>query len=106
VAKPVDGFQAGRPTHAQGYIRRVLERSSTAATVHEILLELWPGRFAPTQLGEHVALGETGLALDSIEIVEVLLECDERLGGTTRPDDFAPEGPVSLGQLIDHVARS
>lgn len=81
------------------------DRAVAAATVHEILLDLWPGRFAPSQLGDHVSLGESGLALDSIEIVEILLECDERFDDAAPADELLDAGPISIGRVIDHLAR-
>jgi acyl carrier protein len=83
------------------------ERSETAAIVRDVLASLWPGRFDASQLDEHTSLGEQGLGLDSIEIVELVLECSERLGIPGYDvDELLEAGPVTLGRLIDHLATA
>ena len=47
------------------------------------------------------SLGETGLGLDSIDIVEYLLACEERFAGPTT-DALLGAGPISFGHLVDH----
>jgi acyl carrier protein len=83
----------------------VADRAQTAAAVYEIIGNGWPGRFSDEQLADHVSLGEDGLGLDSIEIVELLLACEEHVGGTST-DELLGAGPVSIGRLIDHLATS
>jgi acyl carrier protein len=78
---------------------------SVAATVRESLLIQWPGRFAPEQLGDEISLGEDGLGLDSIEIVEVLFVCEE-LCGVLATEDFLADGPITIGRLVDLFAGS
>jgi hypothetical protein len=82
--------------------------AKTSEIVYEILATRWPGRFAPADLADDVSLGEAGLGLDSIEIVELLLDCEEIVGGF---DDGSAEqlleaAPVTIGRLIGHLARA
>jgi hypothetical protein len=74
--------------------------------VRRLILARWPGRFGLDQLGDHVSLGSGGLDLDSIEIVELLLDCEEQLGaGAAEAEALLEAGPVTIGRLIDHLAR-
>jgi acyl carrier protein len=83
----------------------VPDRSSTAAAVRLILAGCWPGRFRNDDLDDGVSIGEEGLGLDSIEIVEFLFACEEELHGRAT-EEFLAAGPVSLGQVVDHFARA
>ena len=78
-------------------------RDDIAARVRELLVTRWPGRFHRAQLADDVSLGEEGLGLDSIEIVELLLELGEE-GDSTKAEDLLDAGPISIGRLIDHLA--
>ena len=90
-----------------GYLAHLAARPETAATVHEVLAKLWPGRFDAGQLADDLSLGKGGLGLDSIEIVELLLESGDRLGVPGHSaEELLEAGPISLGLLIDHLARS
>lgn len=80
-------------------------RPETAAAVYGLLMSHWPGRFRSDQLADHVSLGADGLGLDSIEIVELLLECDGGGAGSVRIEELLEGGPVSIGRLIDHVMQ-
>jgi acyl carrier protein len=83
------------------------DRSETAVVVRETIDRLWPGRYAESQLGEDVSLGEEGLGLDSIEIVELVLESGERLGlPGYDASELLDAGPVTLRRLIDHLAAA
>ena len=75
----------------------------TAVLVREILLSRWPGRFDPEQLRDHISLGEDGLGLDSIEIVELLLTCEEELEGPVT-EELLREGAIDIGTLITHFS--
>jgi hypothetical protein len=78
---------------------------TAAVVVRDVFAELWPGRFDESQLGEDMSLGEGGLGLDSIDIVELVLECEERMGHRdNRAGDLLDATPVSIGRLIDHLA--
>jgi hypothetical protein len=83
------------------------QRLDGTAIVYDALAALWPGRFGPDPLPEDASLGEGGLGLDSIELVELLLECAERAGRPASEDlDLLDAGPITLGQLIDHLNRA
>jgi acyl carrier protein len=82
------------------------DRAQVAETVYAVLAKRWPGRFGDTELSERSSLGGEGLGLDSIEMVELLLDCEERLGGSRDPDGLLENGEVTIGRLIDHLARA
>jgi acyl carrier protein len=73
-----------------------------------VLESLWPGRFGEaTPLRDDEALGAEGLGLDSIEIVELVLVCQQRVGlPADRADELLETGPLTVGGLIDHLARA
>jgi acyl carrier protein len=83
------------------------DRSETARVVRETIAVLWPGRFDESRLGDGVSLGEEGLGLDSIEIVELVLESGERLGiPGYDAEQLLEAGPVTMGRLADHLAAA
>jgi acyl carrier protein len=82
------------------------ESSSPAARIVRGIVQnrtppSWRGREIPID----VRLGDGGLGLDSIALVELLLECEEAIGIPFPPDLFDP-GPITLGRLIEHVRRA
>jgi hypothetical protein len=79
----------------------VADRLRTAALAHEVLLERWPGRFDAMTLDDATSLGETGLGLDSIDVVEYLFACEERFAGPTT-EALLAAGPISFGHIVDH----
>ena len=83
----------------------MVDRAHASATVYEALESLWPGRFDDQALSDDASLGNDGLGLDSIEIVELLLECEERLGNGSWVDEVLETGPVRIGSLIEHLAQ-
>jgi acyl carrier protein len=76
-----------------------------AAQVREVLLSAWPQRFVPAQLRDEVSLGESGLGLDSIEIVEVLLACEEESGSPITEALFAVT-PLTISRVVEHFAAA
>jgi hypothetical protein len=86
------------------------EDRSTAApgpadVVAAALRTLWPGRFGDDLPPEHASLGKGGLDLDSIEIAELVIECEERAGlPGSRATQLLEAGPVTVGRLLDHLA--
>ena len=81
------------------------DREQIASAVYGVLEVKWPGRFGGVQLADQVSLGSDGLGLDSIEIVELLLDCEEEVGGDADVDALLDTGTISIGRLIDHLAQ-
>jgi len=79
------------------------DRGTVVAAVRDALIALWPARFGDVAIDEPVSLGDAGLGLDSVDIVEFLLECEDRLGGPST-EGLLAEGPVTVGRVIDHFA--
>jgi acyl carrier protein len=74
----------------------------TAAMVREIILTRWPGRFAPELLGENVPLGDDGLDLDSIEVVEVVVACEDLLGVEALDEQLVRQEPLTISGMVAH----
>jgi acyl carrier protein len=53
-------------------------------------------------LPDNLRLGAGGLALDSIALVELLLDCERRFGIRAAAELLAGE-PLTVGRLADHV---
>jgi acyl carrier protein len=76
----------------------------SAAIVQDVLATLWPGRFGGDPPPPHAPLGEGGLGLDSIEIVELVLACEERAGlPSGAAEALLEEGPLTVGRLTAHL---
>jgi hypothetical protein len=85
----------------------VPDRAETALIVRDALAALWPARFDAHELTDDTALGGSGLGLDSVEIVELVLHCGERVGiPGYDADDLLASDPLTLGLLIDHLAAA
>jgi hypothetical protein len=83
----------------------VPDRLATAAVVHDALRILRPLAFADGPPADDVALGDAGMALYSIEIVEVLLDAADRLRVSgDRLVERLDTPPERLGELIDLLA--
>jgi len=81
------------------------DRIRTTAVVHETLIGTWPLRFRDHPLPDDALLGSGGLGLDSIDTVEFLLACEERLGGRST-EELLSAGPLHLGDVVDHFSRA
>jgi hypothetical protein len=81
------------------------ERTANAALVYDALDSLWPGRFGDSErLSDDELLGDGGLELDSIEVVELVLACLSRAGlPGSRADALLESGPLTIAGLIDHL---
>jgi acyl carrier protein len=58
------------------------------------------GRLA--ELPDELRLGPGGLGMDSITLVELLLDCERRFG-IPRPAELLEGEPLTLGRLVAHV---
>lgn len=70
-------------------------------TVRARVPDAWYGRDLP----DDTAVGRAGLGLDSIAIVELLLDCEAVLG-VPFPAAIFDTGPLTVRRLIDHARRS
>jgi acyl carrier protein len=82
-------------------------RTATAAaeavvrTIREHSPLAWRNRELPFDL----RLGASGLGLDSIAIVELLIECESAVGIPFPPALF-DGGPLTVGRLVNHGRHS
>lgn len=53
-------------------------------------------------LHDDLLLGPGGLGMDSIALVELLLDCEQRFG-IPRPAELLEGEPLTVGRLIAHV---
>jgi acyl carrier protein len=60
-------------------------------------------RSTPADLSDHLPLGADGVGLDSIALVELLLECETRFGVSA--SELLGE-PLSIGRLIEHLEQA
>ncbi|HSK08632.1 MAG TPA: acyl carrier protein [Vicinamibacterales bacterium] len=62
--------------------------------------------FAPSwsdqRVDDSTVLGSTGLGLDSVALVELLLACEQRFG-VAFPDGLLEARPLTIGTLIRHL---
>lgn len=79
------------------------DREQIVASIREIIEDAWPHRFADGNLPNDVSLGEAGLGLDSVEVVEVVTACEDRFGRTAAPTLF-DETPLTIDRVADHFA--
>jgi len=70
--------------------------------LREILRERVPGARDLDELPDEMPLGEGGLGLDSIALVELLLEC-ERHFRLSPPQALLEGPPLTVGLLAKHV---
>jgi acyl carrier protein len=73
------------------------------ALVRQQLIAAWPHRFRDEDLRGEVSLGSDGLGLDSIELVELILACEEATGRRT-DHSHLKDPPVTIRRLAEHLA--
>jgi acyl carrier protein len=80
----------------------------TGTDIEEAVLDLLRSR-APLAgsgaLPDSLRLGAGGLGLDSIAMVELLLDCERRFGLTAAAELLAG-APLTVGRLVAHVRDS
>ena len=74
------------------------------AAVRRMLAARMPVAPAPESLRDDVEIGSEELGLDSIAVVEVLLECEERFG--VEVVGLLERGPLRIGELARHLAAA
>ena len=83
----------------------VSDHAKSVLAVAQIILTRWPQRFGPEQLHADAILGEEGLGLDSIEIAEVVLACED-MGGAPASAELFSVQPLTLGRVAEHSSPS
>jgi acyl carrier protein len=81
----------------------VLDRPHVGAVIRETILTTWPHRFTGVPLEDAVSLGEEGLGLDSVEIAELLLTCEDRCGVVVSEELFTVP-TLTIERVIEHFA--
>ncbi|HEV2844085.1 MAG TPA: phosphopantetheine-binding protein [Thermoanaerobaculia bacterium] len=74
----------------------------TAEAVRDLLRARAPLARDRSDLPDGLPLGPGGLGLDSIALVELLLDCERRFG-IPRPVDLLEGPPLTVGLLVSHV---
>jgi acyl carrier protein len=81
----------------------VTPREELISLVRQVILNRWPDRFDSDELRDDVSLGGEGLGLDSVEVAEVLLECEDQAGATAGEDLFGVV-PLTIERVAEHLA--
>lgn len=74
--------------------------------VRDLVRSRAPLARAQAELADDLRLGHGGLGMDSIALVELLLDCERRFGfrpGSWRPADLLEGPPLTVGRLAAHV---
>lgn len=90
--------RAERAVRAQLACSGVREDLGTIVSVQELIIDLWPGRFTAADLQADVALGEQGLGLDSLEVVQLIFACEDYWGKAVGEGLFATS-PLTIERL-------
>ena len=75
-------------------------------TVRDLVRSRAPLARAHAELADDLRLGPGGLGMDSIALVELLLDCEQRFGfrsGSWRPGELLEGPPLTVGRLVAHV---
>jgi acyl carrier protein len=76
-----------------------------AAEVRRLVSRFAPSGMSEGHLEAEEPLGARGLGLDSVAIVELVIECERRFG-IRFPDELFDGTPLTIGRLVGHVERS
>jgi len=74
--------------------------------VRDLVRSRAPLARAQAELADDLRLGPGGLGMDSIAMVELLLDCEQRFGfraGSWRPGELLEGPPLTVGRLAAHV---
>lgn len=75
-------------------------------TVRDLVRSRAPLARAHAELADDLRLGPGGLGMDSIALVELLLDCEQRFGfrsGSWSPGELLEGPPLTIGRLVAHV---
>lgn len=75
-------------------------------TVRDLVRSRAPLARAHAELADDLRLGPGGLGMDSIAMVELLLDCEQRFGfrpGSWRPGELLEGPPLTIGRLAAHL---
>jgi acyl carrier protein len=75
-----------------------------ALAVRQVLRSRTPLAWRNRELPDDLGLGAEGLGLDSVSIVELVLDCEEALAISIPAALF--DGPVTIGRLIEYAVRA
>ncbi len=75
-----------------------------AHLVTAIVAQRLPVALQAVASGRDQRLGANGLGLDSVTIVEILLECEQQFD-MAFPASLFDAGPLTVGRLIDHAVQ-
>ena len=70
--------------------------------VRELVRARAPRAVEHAELADGLPLGSGGLGLDSIALVELLLDCERRFGAPAAAELLAGE-PLTVGRLVEHL---
>lgn len=72
------------------------------AAVRDLIRTRAPAAAGDAPLPDDLPLGASGLGLDSIAVVELLLDCERRFG-VPRPVELLDGPPLTVGRLVKHL---
>jgi acyl carrier protein len=75
-----------------------------AAVVRQVLRSRTPIAWRGRDLSDDLRLGGEGLGLDSVSMVELVLDCEEALAISFPAALF--DGPMTIGRLVDYAVRA
>jgi len=76
-------------------------REREAELVRQLVRSLAPS-WTIQNVNYHTPIGPSGLGLDSVAIVELLVACEERFG-VAFPDQLLDVHPLTIGTLVRHL---
>jgi acyl carrier protein len=78
-------------------------RREVISMIESIIRTTWPSQFSSAELHEDTLLGDGGLELDSVDIVEILYACEDACGIEMSTDLF--EGPpLTIERVAQHFS--
>ena len=66
--------------------------------LRDVLATTWPSRFEASTVEVGVPLGAEGLGLDSVELAEYVVACEERLGARL-PMSLLEDDSLTIGDV-------